>query len=207
MIQQSRSCDFIVKTAIGFTLTLLGSTSALAQAVSNNAATPAPQDSTTDSTEIVVTARRAAESLIAVPVQVTVQSGTQLARTNANDLPKIAETIPFVSIGKQTGGSGGGYVIRGVGNFSGDVGVKQTVLLNVDNVFVGRAKIINQGMYDIRQVEVLKGPQALFYGKNSPAGVISISTNDPGSDLDGYVRAGYEFKATNAFLRVQSRCR
>lgn len=150
--------------------------------------------------EIVVTARREAESLLNVPVQVTVQTGEQLARTNTNDLPKLAENIPFVTIGKMTGGSGGGYIIRGIGNFSGDVGVKQTVLLNLDNVFVGRAKIINQGMFDIGQVEVLKGPQALFYGKNSPAGVISISTVDPGSDLQGYARAGYEFNADERFV-------
>lgn len=145
--------------------------------------------------DIVVTARRDSESLITVPVQVSVQSADQLARVNANDLPKVSESIPFVTIGKTTSGNGGGFVIRGVGNFSGDVGVKQTVLLNLDNAFVGRAKILNQGLYDIGQVEVLKGPQALFFGKNSPAGVVSVFTRDPGSEIEGYARASYEFEA------------
>lgn len=172
--------------------------SAQAQSAASAETASAQPDRSLD--DIVVTARREAESLLSVPVQVSVATGEQLSRTNANDLPKIAETIPFVTIGKQTSGNGGGYVIRGVGNFSGDVGVKQTVLLNLDNVFVGRAKIINQGMYDIAQVEVLKGPQALFYGKNSPAGVVSIISKDPGHELEGYVRASYEFEADERVL-------
>ena len=40
------------------------------------------------------------------------------------------------------------------------------------------------GFFDMPQVEVLKGPQALFFGKASPAGVISIRTNDPGDELE-----------------------
>jgi iron complex outermembrane receptor protein len=154
----------------------------------------APQD-TGGLGDVVVTARRDSERLINVPVQVSVQSGAELTRTNANDLPKVSEGIPFVTVGKTTSGNGGGFVIRGIGNFSGDVGVKQTVLLNLDNAFVGRAKILNQGLYDVGQVEVLKGPQALFFGKNSPAGVISVNTRDPGKTIEGFVRASYEFEA------------
>lgn len=150
--------------------------------------------------DIIVTARRQSESLINVPVQVTVQSGEQLARVNANDLPKIAETIPFVTITKLSGGNGGAFIVRGLGATGSDVGIQQTVLLNIDNVFIGRGRIVAQGFYDIGQVEVLKGPQALFYGKNSPAGVISISTNDPGNILEGVVRTGYEFNADERFI-------
>lgn len=150
--------------------------------------------------DIVVTARRQSETLMSVPVQVNVQTGEQLARTNATDLPKIAENIPFVTITKISGGNGGGLIVRGLGAVGSDVGIQQTVLLNIDNVFVGRGRIVAQSFYDIGQVEVLKGPQALFYGKNSPAGVISVSTKDPGQTLEGFVRAGYEFNADERFI-------
>jgi len=46
---------------------------------------------------------------------------------------------------------------------------------------------------------VLKGPQALFFGKNSPAGVVAISTTNPGHEFGGYVRAGHEFKTDTNF--------
>src|SRR5262249_4616433 len=48
--------------------------------------------------------------------------------------------------------------------------------------------------FDMAQVEVLKGPQALFFGKASPAGVISIRTNDPGDHFEFIGRTGYEFE-------------
>lgn len=48
---------------------------------------------------------------------------------------------------------------------------------------------------DVESVEVLKGPQALFFGKNSPAGVISVRTADPTSSFAAGGTAGYEMKA------------
>lgn len=184
--------------ALGAAIQFGAGSSAMAQDASQAAAPVPPRGATID--DIIVTARRASESLLTVPVQVNVQTGDQLARMNANDLPKIAESIPFVTITKISGGNGGGLIVRGLGATGTDAGIQQTVLLNVDNVFIGRARIVAQAFYDIGQVEVLKGPQALFYGKNSPAGVISVSTRDPGDILEGYVRTGYEFEARERFL-------
>ena len=48
---------------------------------------------------------------------------------------------------------------------------------------------------DIAQIEVLKGPQALFFGKNSPAGIIAVRSNDPTEYLSASITAGYEFNA------------
>lgn len=180
---------------------LLSSASILGFAVSAPMAMaqgPAANDATGD--EIIVTARRQSESYIDVPTMVTVASGEELAKTNANDLAKIAENIPFVQITKTSSGSGGAFVVRGIGSFATDVGISQPVLLNLDNVFVGRPRIIAQGQYDIAQVEVLKGPQALFYGKNSPAGVISILTKNPGDEFEGFVRGTYEFEAKERII-------
>src|SRR5690606_21889906 len=65
--------------------------------------------------DIVVTARRQSETRRSVPVQINVQTGEQLARTNATDLPKIDENITFVTITKISGGNGGGLIVRGLG--------------------------------------------------------------------------------------------
>src|SRR2546430_8717056 len=51
------------------------------------------------------------------------------------------------------------------------------------------------GMFDVGQVEVLKGPQALFYGKSSPGGVISLRTADPTDKFEVIARAGYDAEA------------
>src|SRR3546814_4892772 len=58
-----------------------------------------------------------------------------------------------------------------------------------------RSTVVLQGFFDLAQVEVMKGPQALFFGKNSTAGVISLTSANPTDELEGYLRAGYEFVA------------
>ena len=85
--------------------------------------------------------------------------------------------------------------MRGVSSASLDAGVEQSVLLQFDGMATSRGRILNDALFDIASVEVLKGPQTLFFGKNSPGGVVSVRSADPTRDLSGYVRAGYEFNA------------
>jgi outer membrane receptor protein involved in Fe transport len=67
-------------------------------------------------------------------------------------------------------------------------------------VQIGRPRILSQGLFDLAQVEVLKGPQALFFGKNSPAGVLSLKSADPGDHLEAFLRTNYEFVADEAVV-------
>jgi outer membrane receptor protein involved in Fe transport len=66
--------------------------------------------------------------------------------------------------------------------------------VNLDGVYYGQGRIINEGFFDMQQVEVLRGPQALFFGKNATAGVLSFRSADPGAHFEAVARVGYEFK-------------
>jgi iron complex outermembrane recepter protein len=150
--------------------------------------------------EILVTARRRAESLQDVPVAVSVVAAEALQNNLATDLTKIAELAPQVIIGRQTVGTGAVIAIRGISSTATDPGLDQSVAVAIDNVVLSRGRIVTAAMFDLAQVEVLEGPQALFFGKNSPAGVISVTSSDPTSTLEGYVRAGYEFTADERYV-------
>lgn len=160
--------------------------------------TPAAQTGGLD--EIIVTARRRAESLQDVPVAVAAISASELEDNLASDLLKIAELAPQVMIGRQTVGTGAIIGIRGISSTSSDPGLDQSVAVAIDNVVLSRGRIVTAGMFDLAQVEVLEGPQALFFGKNSPAGVISLTSRDPGDAFEGYMRGGYEFNAEEIYL-------
>ncbi|MCB2077852.1 MAG: TonB-dependent receptor plug domain-containing protein [Novosphingobium sp.] len=149
--------------------------------------------------EIVVTARKRDETLQNVPVAVTAIGGDAIQDNLATDLTKVAELAPQVAIGE--GGSGTGAVIgiRGISSSSSDAGFDQSVLVEVDGVPFSRGSIIGTRLFDIANVQVLSGPQALFFGKNSPAGVISINSANPTQDFEAYVTAGYEFNADQAY--------
>lgn len=151
--------------------------------------------------EIIVTARKRDESLLQVPVAVTAVGAGDLNRYAATDLGKIGQLVPQVILAR-TGGGGAGasFSIRGVGSSALDAGIEQTVALNIDGLQISRGRIITQSFFDVQQVEVLKGPQALFFGKNSPGGVVSVRTAGATDEFEGYARVGYEFKANERIL-------
>jgi iron complex outermembrane receptor protein len=150
--------------------------------------------------EVVVTARRREERLQDVPVSANVMNADMLARYSTTNATQLATQIPQVNIESTNAGPGAVVNIRGIGTSATDSGVNQAVTVNIDGVPISRGRVIKQALFDLDSVEVLKGPQALFFGKNSPAGVITLNSKGPGDEFNGYLTAGYEFKAREHML-------
>jgi outer membrane receptor protein involved in Fe transport len=148
--------------------------------------------------EIIVTARKRDETIMDVPVTIVAITAEQLAKFSKTDIRDLEANAPGVIIHAGASGAGGVISIRGMGTSPTQFGFEQAVSISVDNIQVGRARILTAGMLDVRQVEVMKGPQALFFGKNSPAGVLSVLTNDPGDTVEGYIKGAYEFVGEEA---------
>jgi iron complex outermembrane receptor protein len=160
----------------------------------------AARSATDDVREVVVTARKREELLIAVPAAVNAISSADLMRYGATSLTEIAQLVPQVIIAKTGGGGAGASLsIRGIGSSPLDAGIDQTVSLNIDGMQISRGRLVTQSFFDLEQVEVLKGPQALFFGKNSPGGVISLKSLGPTKDVEAHLQAGYEFNADQRF--------
>jgi iron complex outermembrane recepter protein len=159
------------------------------------AAAAAPAQAARGIEEVVVTARKREESLQDVPVAVTALSGEQLERQALTSIEKIAQSTPQLVVVRGTSGSGASLNLRGIGSSFTSIGIEQSVAVNVDGVYYGQGRIINEGFFDMKQVEILKGPQALFFGKNATAGVISFTSADPGDTFEVMARTGYELTA------------
>ena len=153
-----------------------------------------------DSGDIVVTARRRDERLMDVPVVITALSAETISQYNSNSLTAIGELTPTVIVGAYRANGGGTIAIRGISSPANQTGFEQAVSVAIDGVQTSNGRIAQLGFFDIEQVEVLKGPQALFFGKNSPAGVISIRTAGPGSSFEAGVKGSYEFVADEATI-------
>jgi iron complex outermembrane receptor protein len=145
--------------------------------------------------EVIVTARKRQESILNVPVVETAIAQQKLERLQTNDLKDIANLVPGLSFGESLLSIGTQVSLRGVGTSALDPGVDASVSLNLDGLQLSQGLAYMIGMFDVGQVEVLKGPQALFYGKSSPGGVISVRSADPTSRAEIIARAGYEFEA------------
>jgi iron complex outermembrane receptor protein len=150
--------------------------------------------------EVVVTARKKEERLLDVPVAANVISNAVLAQYNTVDLTAAGQLIPQVSIDHAASGSGAIITIRGIGAASIDAAIEQNVTVNIDGVSISRGRVIEQATFDEQSIDVLKGPQSLYFGKNSPAGVIVLDSNSGTNTPSGYLEAGYEFNPADRYF-------
>ena len=145
--------------------------------------------------EIVVTARQRSESLQDAPVTITALSSDTIERLALNNLDQISDQVPNLLVSYGSSGGSATVTLRGIGTGSASAGFSSAVGLLIDDIHFERGRWVQGGMFDLAQVEVLKGPQALYFGKNNAAGLIILQTRDPGEEFEGHVKVGYEFDA------------
>ncbi len=147
------------------------------------------------SDDIIVMARKRQELVLKVPVVATVLTAEAMDRQQVTSITDITEQVAGLQVGSNVLSVGTQISLRGVGTSAIDAGIDQSVSLNIDGLQFSQGATYSVGMFDMAQVEVLKGPQALFFGKNSPGGVIAIRTADPGDEVEVIARASYGFES------------
>jgi iron complex outermembrane recepter protein len=146
---------------------------------------------------IIVTARRIPELAQKAPVAVTVLSTERIHNYNVSSLEQVAAITPGLIITRGNSGSGADFSLRGIGSNFSSIGIEQSVAVVVDGVYYGQGRVIDEGFIDLERIELLKGPQSFYFGKNSTAGVISITTANPGREFEAKGRVGYEVISRN----------
>ena len=142
--------------------------------------------------EIIVTARQQSETLQDVPVTITAFTEADLDKYNITNLIDASTMVPNLLIFQGGSGNGSNLYLRGVGSSSISAAFDQSIALNLDGVVVNIGRFIFNSYIDMRQIEVLKGPQSLYFGKSATAGVVTVSTNDPGDEFELSGQYGYE---------------
>lgn len=156
-------------------------------------ADPRASGGTDEDHAIVVTARKRNETALDVPIAVTALGTNDLARYGTESIQSLTSRVP--GLFATDASSSGTLAIRGIQSSAGNPAADQGVSTVVDGLQVGSPQILRLAQIDLQQIEVLKGPQALFFGKNSPGGVISLRTADPGPSFEGRALAAYEFES------------
>lgn len=191
----------IVRTMLG-TVCGLALCSAATSALAQDAAPLSGVEEAPQGDDIIVTARKRNESILKVPVVVTAITQADLERFANDDLYTISQNVPGLLIGTSLAANGLQVSMRGIGTTANNSTVDNSISLNIDGVQLSQGLSYGMGMFDVGQVEVLKGPQALFFGKNSPAGVISLRSADPTGQTEISARVGYEFYAKERTIEL-----
>ena len=142
--------------------------------------------------DIVVTARRRAESVQDVPIAVTALSNEQVAVPGAIGLTQVAQLAPSLQI-TATNARQTNINIRGLGATPAfaSLGMEYSVGVYVDQVYYSRPAQAAFDLYDLAQVEVLRGPQGTLFGKNTTAGAIHITSQAPSFEPEFRGEASY----------------
>lgn len=139
--------------------------------------------------EIIVTAQKRVESLADTPMTVNVVTGEQIAEFAA---------FSFQDLSNMTAG----LVIEG-GHFDTDIATRglgtdlnapiaPRVTVYFDGAFISQQRGLFSGLYDLAQFELLRGPQGTLYGQTSPAGAITIRSQNPNVEtIDGYLQQSF----------------
>ncbi len=149
---------------------------------------------------IIVQARRQNESLQEVPVTVTAIGGETLQRYNIDQVADVTSRVPTLNVQVGGSGSGGQLSLRGVGSSNISAAFDSAVAFEYDGVVVSSMRLVQAGFFDVEQIDVLRGPQSLFFGKSATAGVLSLRSANPTSDWEVGMRANYEFEEKGYLL-------
>lgn len=141
--------------------------------------------------EVVVTARRTAESQQRVPIAITTFSQTALERNDVHSLVDLQQFVPSASVTGYNSRNQEWFTLRGQGQTGletgGGVGGGPAVVGYLAEVPVN---IAGPGLYyDLASVQVLKGPQGTLFGRNTTGGAILFEPRQPGQDLGGELSA------------------
>ena len=170
-------------------------TPALADAPADQpaAATPAP-----DAGEIIVSARRRAESLQSTPVAITAINTAMLEAKSAANLGDLQGAAPGLLITQQNSGAQAANLsIRGLTYADIEKSQTPTVGVVVDGVAIATNTGQLQDVFDIAQIEVLRGPQGTLFGANTIGGVINIQRTKP--TMDNGVKAEVSYGQWNTW--------
>lgn len=156
--------------------------------------------------EIVVTARQRTESVQRVPLSISSVTAEVLQEGRIDRLQEMQYSVPNLVFG-ETGSSGETHIgLRGIGDFSRNIGFDTRVGVYIDDVFIGQSLAVDQSLVDIAQIDVLRGPQGTLFGKNTSSGVISIRTRRPEFNLtEGEFSVGagnFDSRSGSAVLNV-----
>ena len=173
------------KALRGVSVLALMASLAPASAMAQTAAKPAAEEATS-MTEIIVTARRRDESVQDVPAVVNAVTAEALQKTNIRNFTEVQSLVPGLTLTTAANGTGGNAQMRGVNFDINASGNNPTVEFYLNDAPI-TAGVVLQQMYDVGQIEVLRGPQGTLRGRASPSGSITIATKKP----DLYREGGY----------------
>jgi iron complex outermembrane receptor protein len=152
--------------------------------------------------EIVVTAQKREEALQDVPISVATTSGENLNAmfSGSEDVLALSGRVPGLYAESSNGRSAPRFYLRGLGNIDFDLAASQPVSFVMDEVVMENVVLKSFPLFDVQNIEVIRGPQGTLFGRNTIAGIIKVNTRRPSHETSGYAKASI---ATHSTINIE----
>ncbi len=143
--------------------------------------------------EITVTAQKREESLQDVPISVATISGDryEVLFSGSEDILALSARVPGLYAESSNGRAAPRFYLRGLGNIDFDLAASQPVSIIMDEVVMENVVLKSFPLFDMQNVEVIRGPQGTLFGRNTTAGIVKFNTVRPAHEPSGYVKASW----------------
>ncbi len=150
---------------------------------------------------IMVTAQKRTQNIQEVPISVAAMTPKELdiIGSGSLDVRALSARVPSLLIESSFGRTFPRFYIRGLGNTDFDLLASQPVSLIYDDVVLENPLTKGFPMFDMQQVEVLRGPQGTLFGRNTPAGIVKVESAAPTQEFEARVNMSFGTNDTRDF--------
>ncbi len=139
---------------------------------------------------VSVMSQKREQQILDVPITMSVINKGFMEDNNITELEKLSEFVPGLLIRMQ-GVDRPSFVIRGLTSDEVSPAAQPRISVFYNNIPVSRANGAAVELFDMQQVDVLKGPQGTLFGRGAEIGAINYISNKPTSDFNGFITAGF----------------
>lgn len=132
---------------------------------------------------VTVTANRREENIQSTGTSISALDDSKLKMLSVDSVEDVAGLLPGLQVATYQGDTS--IFIRGIGTPVIIAGSDSSTSTYVNGVYVSRAAAIGPSFFDVKRLEVLRGPQGTLYGRNATGGSVNILTKKPGEDWEG----------------------
>ncbi len=147
---------------------------------------------------ITVTAQKRTQSIQEVPISIATLNGERFESlfSAGDDILSLAVRVPGLYAESSNGRVAPRFYMRGIGNTDFDLAASQPVSIIMDNVVMENVVLKSTPIFDIEQVEVIRGPQGTLFGRNTTAGIVKFDSVKPSEDFNAYAKVGFASMGT-----------
>ncbi len=137
---------------------------------------------------VVGKARKRTESVQSIPESVTAMNSKEIEKLGVNSVATFSNLVPNLKLSETQAVGVNSLIIRGIPQIRNS---DAPVAFVIDGVTIPDPGLLNQELFDVALIEVVKGPQGALYGKNAIGGAINIYSKEPTNDFKNKLTLGY----------------